>query len=351
MFLKKSRAISNTAAIAIIVILVVAVGAGVYFATSGGGGTTTVTTTSTGTGSTATVTTTSTSTSTSVSTETTGSTTSTSSTGPAVEPAFAKANTWVAESAANFQYLDPQVEYYTYDNGIMLNVYESLMWWNGTNTAAPIPWLASNMTEVNPSTYVFGLRQGIKFQDGTPFNATAVCFSFYRDLILDAAQPTGPGVSSGWIMEQLTNTSLFSFFGASPDYSPQWVNEVLGTNFCQIINNYKVQINLLYPTGAFPVLMANSWSQIVSPSFIIAHDYPAALMSSDPTTAYFDHQAGNGTTYLNAHPGLAGTGPYEITYVNPTTYEVKLTANQNYWGGPPGVQFGPIHPTIQTIDF
>ena len=267
------------------------------------------------------------------------------------EPQFVKDNTYVQESAANFQYLDPQVEYFAFDNGIMLNVYETLMWWNGTNAATPIPWLASNITQVNPSTYVFGLRQGIKFQDGTPFNATAVCFSFYRDLILDGAQPTGPGSSSGWIMEQLTNQSLFTFYGASPNYSPQWVNEVLGTNFCQVINNYKVQINLQHPTGAFPVLMANSWSEIMSPSFVIAHDYPAALKTSDPTTAYFDHQAGNGTTYLNTNPGLAGTGPYEISYVNPTTYEIKLTANSNYWGGPPGYQFGPIHPTIQTIDF
>ncbi len=262
-------------------------------------------------------------------------------------------NTYVIEEGANYQYLDPQVEYFAFDNGIMLNSYESLLWWNGTNAATPIPWLASNMTQVNPSTYTFGLRQGIKFQDGTPFNSTAVCFSFNRDLILDGGQPTGDGASSGWILQQLTNTKLFTFFGGSPDHSHAWVDQVLALNFCQTLGTYKVQINLLHPTGAFPIIIAGTgWGSIMSPSFVVAHDDPAAIQNGVVNmTAYYDHQAGNGTTYLNAHAGMAGTGPYEISYVNPTTYEVKLTANSNYWGGPPGYQFGTIKPSIQTIDF
>jgi len=262
-------------------------------------------------------------------------------------------NTYVLEEGANFQYLDPQIEYFAYDNGIMLNVYESLLWWNGTNAAAPIPWLATNMTQVNPNTYTFGLRQGIKFQDGTPFNATAVCFSFNRDLILDGAQPTGVGTSSGWILEQLTNTGLFSFYGAHPAHDHAWVDQVLATNFCHVLSTYKVQINLVHPTGAFPIIIAGvGWGSIMSPSFVISHDDPAAISNGVANyTAYYDHQAGNGTTYLTLHAGLAGTGPYEISLVNPTTYEVKLTANSNYWGGPPGYQFGKINPTIKTIDF
>jgi ABC-type transport system substrate-binding protein len=267
-----------------------------------------------------------------------------------------KSNTLVLEGAANYEYLDPQVSYFSYDYGIIENSYEALMWWNGTNGVTPIPWLASNITEVNAHTWVLGLRQGINFQDGTPFNANAVCFTFNRLLMLDAYQPTGSPSGSGWIIQQLANTSLFTALGGdgtSMNHSPTWVDQVLAENFCQVLSPYKVQFNLLNPSSAFPVLIAGTWSMIVSPSFVVSHDDPAAVSGGVINyTAYYDHSAGNGTTYLDNsyHGSLAGTGPYEITSVNPTTYEIKLAANSNYWGGPPGYQFGKIKPTIANID-
>ncbi|HXW94192.1 MAG TPA: ABC transporter substrate-binding protein [Nitrososphaerales archaeon] len=267
-----------------------------------------------------------------------------------------KDNTLVYEGAANYEYLDPQVSYFSYDYGILENSYEALMWWNGTNSAAPIPWLASNITQVNPHTWVVGLRQGIAFQDGTPFNSTAVCFTFNRLLVMDAYQPTGSPSGSGWIIQQLVNTALFTALGGNgttANHSPTWVDQVLAENFCQPLGTYKVQFNLVNPTSSFPVLIAGTWSMIISPSFVIAHDDPTAISNGVANyTAYYDHTAGNGTTYLdNSYQGSeAGTGPYHITSVNPTTYEIKLEANPNYWGGPPGYMYGTIHPSIQYVD-
>ena len=321
---KLRHAISSAATIAIVVIVIIIIVVGAYAALSLGKSTTTPTTTPT---------------------------TTTTPSGQA--PTFVKDNTYVLESPANFQYLDPQVSYYSYDYGVLQNVYETLLWWNGTNGINPIPWLATNFTEVNPSTYVLGLQQGVTFQDGTPFNATAVCFTFDRSLVMDAAQPTGPGVSSGWIIEQLVHHSYFTFYGASPSYNSTWVSDVLGMNFCQVLSNYKVQFNLVHPSASFPVLLAGEWAAIVSPSWVIAHDDPAAITSSGVNyAAYYEHTAGNGTTALNlpASGSKAGTGPYVITSVNPTTYEIILTANSNYWGGPTNYMFGKIKPTIQTID-
>lgn len=42
------------------------------------------------------------------------------------------------------------------------------------------PGLATSWKQTDPVTYVFTLRQGVKFQDGTPFNATAVKRYFER---------------------------------------------------------------------------------------------------------------------------------------------------------------------------
>jgi len=270
-----------------------------------------------------------------------------------------KENTLVLEGAANYQYLDPQVSYFSYDYGILENSYEALMWWNGTNGVTPIPWLAQNISypyQGNTHVAVLGLRQGITFQDGTPFNSTAVCFTFNRLLVMDAYQPTGSPSGSGWIIQQLGNHSLFTAEGGdgtSMKHSQAWVDQVLAEKFCQPIGTYKVQFNLQNPSSAFPVLIAGTWSMIVSPSFVIAHDDPAAISNGAANfTAYYDHTAGNGTTYLdNSYQGSeAGTGPYHITSVNPTTYEIKLAANTNYWGGPPGYMYGKIQPAIPNID-
>lgn len=259
-------------------------------------------------------------------------------------------NTYVAEGPANFQWLDPQVSYYSYDYGIIQNVYETLLWWNGTNGVTPIPWLASNFTQVTPNQYIIGLRQGIRFQDGTPFNATAVWFTFNRLLVMDGTGATGThGSQAAWIIQQLLNKSLSTTLsGAAQPYNQKWVKQVLAQNFVKILGPYKIQINVMNPTSAFPFLIAGEWAAIVSPSWVIQHDFPKAHGN---LTAYLVHQAGNGTTSLNLPQSgaKAGTGPYYIDSVNPTTYQVVLKANPNYWGGPPGYAFGRITPRIGTI--
>lgn len=272
-------------------------------------------------------------------------------------PEFVTSNTYVFETPATYQWLDPHVSYYQYDYIILQNVYETLLWYNGTSSTQVIPWLAESYQQVSPTEYIFRLRKGITFQDGTPFNATAVWFSLNRFLIMDGTTPTGVhGSQAAWILQQLLNTSLSSALCCEQPYNEAWVRAVLNQNFVQIIDTYTVKINLMTPSAAFPYLIAGQWASIVSPSWVIAHDFPAAIKGPHNIDymAYFIHQAGNGSTSLNLPEAgaLAGTGPYIIQSVNPTTYEVVLKANSNYWGGPDGFQFGKIgKPKIQTIRF
>jgi peptide/nickel transport system substrate-binding protein len=331
----RRRAISTSAAAAAIVILIIIAGVFAYLAFTRPPQVITVT---------------------SPTTITTAPTTTTTTPTLAV-PDFVKANTYVLESPANFQWLDPHVSYYSYDYVILQNVYETLLWYNGTSSTQVIPWLAENWTQVSPTRYIFHLRKGITFQDGTPFNATAVWFSLNRLLVMDGTAPTGVhGSQAAWILQQLLNTSLSSALGGTPSYDRGYVDAVLAQNFVEVIDTYTVAINLMTPSASFPYLIAGEWAAIVSPSWVLAHDFPQAIRGPHDIdyTAYFVHQAGNGTTSLNLpeNGAKAGTGPYYIASVNPTTYEIVLKANPNYWGGPPGFQFGPIgKPKIETIDF
>ncbi len=76
--------------------------------------------------------------------------------------------------------LDPAYE--TDGNSFMVcdNIYEALVFYKDESTALE-PGLAESW-DISPDgkTYTFNLRKGVKFHDGTPFNANAVVFSIGR---------------------------------------------------------------------------------------------------------------------------------------------------------------------------
>ena len=62
---------------------------------------------------------------------------------------------------------------------VLYNIFETLTKINSDGTVSP---LLAESWEVSPDlkTYTFKLRKGVKFQNGEPFNAAAVKFSFER---------------------------------------------------------------------------------------------------------------------------------------------------------------------------
>jgi ABC-type transport system substrate-binding protein len=277
-------------------------------------------------------------------------------------PDFVKSSSFVRETGWSFQYLDPTVMYFSFDSEISANVYEHLVRYNGNSSTEIIPWLAESYQKVSPTQYQFKLRQGITFQDGTPFNARAVWFSLNRVLMIDGTSGTGNhGSQAAWIMEQLLDTSLFAYFTPNQPYDAAWVQKVLALNFVEIVDPYTISISINHPTSQFEAIMASEWiGGYVSPSFVVSHDFPSACKTTDCAadsidyTAYFDHIAGHGEVamnYLNlpVNGAKAGTGPYYFDSVNPTTFEIVLKATPNYWGGPKNWKGPPISSSIKTV--
>ena len=278
-------------------------------------------------------------------------------------PSFVTSSTYILESGNQFQWMDPHVSYYQYDYEILNNQYEKLLWYNHESSTEIIPWLAQSYEQVAPTKYTFKLRQDINFQDGTPFNARAVWFSMNRLLIMDGTSGVGdPGTQAAWIVQQMLDTSLSTYFSGDQAHDPAWVQKVLAQNFVEIVDPYTINMNLKTPTTQFVYLIANEWADIVSPSFVVSHDFPSACKATDcpadsiDYTAYFDHIAGQGEVELNylnlpKDGSKAGTGPYYIESVNPTTYEIVMKAATNYWGGPKEWKGPPIKASITTLDF
>jgi ABC-type transport system substrate-binding protein len=272
------------------------------------------------------------------------------------------------------QYLDPSRSYFSYDYNIGQNVYETLVYFNGTSSSVTIPWLASNYTQsADGKTVKFTLRSGITFQDGEQLNSTAVYFSFNRILIDDSSTPNNHGTQGAWIIQQLANKSLSTFFGGSQSYSQSWAQQVLNENFIQITGPMTFTMNLQNPNAALNQILAdNLLSAIIAPDFVMSHDLP--LWKSAGYTLPFGAPSGNSTAMINqylmdlastcnagatpkgcakfylddsAQGSLAGTGPYSITSVNLQSNNIVLTANPSYWGGANPTK---ITPQIKTIN-
>ncbi|MDJ0348310.1 ABC transporter substrate-binding protein [Cryobacterium sp. PH29-G1] len=74
------------------------------------------------------------------------------------------------------------------DNQVLANVCESLLRWNSDLTIAP--GLAESFENPTPTTWVYTLRPGVKFHDGTPLTAADAVASMNRHL--------DPQVGSSW---------------------------------------------------------------------------------------------------------------------------------------------------------
>ncbi len=78
----------------------------------------------------------------------------------------------------DMQTTDPYSQNENLTNNINILIYEPLF--NRDKKLGLVPWLAESWTQVNPTTWRFKLRPGVKFHDGTPFTADDVVFSFER---------------------------------------------------------------------------------------------------------------------------------------------------------------------------
>ena len=95
-----------------------------------------------------------------------------------VTAADAKNFRWASQGDAAT--MDPHSQNETFNNGLNNLVYEYLAVRDRQTFSKYVPGLALSWTNTGPLTWIFKLRQGVKFHDGSPFTADDVVFSFNR---------------------------------------------------------------------------------------------------------------------------------------------------------------------------
>ncbi|MFD1205586.1 MULTISPECIES: ABC transporter substrate-binding protein [Sporosarcina] len=143
-----------------------------------------------------------------------------------------------------------------------------------SDTQEPEPSLATEWDNPDPLTWVFTLREDVKFHDGEPFTAEDVKYTF--DKILD------------------------------PDFKAPFISMYQPIESVEVIDEYKVQFNLNQPYA--PLL---SYLDIgIVPKHIAEND--EQKMASEPI----------------------GTGPYKMVKWDKNN-KIQFEANEDYWAGAP----------------
>lgn len=166
---------------------------------------------------------------------------------------------------------------------LMSYIYDTLLWKD--STGRELPWLATGYTRSGDGlTYTFQLRSDVRWQDGIPFTADDVVFTFdyYR----------------------------------SQNLSPQIFVRPIGVASVRAIGTSSVDIRLAAPTatfigsvaGALPIVPKHIWSSISD-----------AFHAQDPKV-------------------LVGTGPYRLLSYSRGTGAYLYAANDQYFLGRPFVR-------------
>jgi peptide/nickel transport system substrate-binding protein len=179
--------------------------------------------------------------------------------------------------------LDPDVFYGNEGLLITTSCYDGLLRYVNNSTDIEAALAESWETSSDGKTWTFHLREGVKFADGTPFDAEAARFSIERRRAVNA----GPA----YMVAPIVKTS-------APD--PQ-----------------TLVLELKTPINPFEHWLASPYGlKMVNPKIVKEHEEG-------------DDQA---QKYLADH--CAGTGPYDMVEAQPGE-RYELQANENYWDRSP----------------
>src|SRR6516162_51511 len=193
--------------------------------------------------------------------------------------AIAEAKTFRWANDGDPTTMDPHARSDLFVTSFDMNMYEALL--RRDRNLKLEPALATEWSNIDPTTWRFKLRQGVEFQDGTPFTADDVVFSFRR--------ATAPGSDlAGQLaivkeVKKVDDTTVdFITDGPAP-----------------ILPNYLVGI----------AIMSKAWCE--------AHNTTSAAMLKDEES-YATRNAN-------------GTGPFMLKDRQPAVRTV-LVKNPNWWG-------------------
>lgn len=214
--------------------------------------------------------------------------------------------------------LDPACAYDFFSIEVINQVFDTLLVYSPTNAsllpglATSVPTLANGGVSPDGMNYTYHLRQGVKFTDGSDFNATVMKWSIERAEGMGDpgfACPTSNPSCNPWYGGGNYEGSAGFLLYDSANLGP--VDYATGHNAnITVIDPYTIRFHLNKPTSFFNAIMAFSETAPVS---MKSYKYtnPPTVPPDDPSH-------------------IVGTGPYMISSYT-VDQQIVLKTNPNYY--------------------
>ncbi|MGH9280596.1 MAG: ABC transporter substrate-binding protein, partial [Acidimicrobiales bacterium] len=222
----------------------------------------------------------------------------------------AAGGTFVVSLLSDPRSLDPSTSNHIVALQVTYQIFETLVKLEPGGTAI-VPGLARSWSSSEAGrVWSFELEHGVRFHDGAPFDAAAVCANFERwyhfSGVLQAPFVSGvwQGVFGGFATRDLPTTPPESLYQS-----------------CAAPAGDQAVITLSRPSGAF-------LSALASPPFSIASPDALKRYEADKVSGAADAPRFEGT-FGTEHP--IGTGPFKLERWTPKD-RLVLLRNDDYWG-------------------
>jgi peptide/nickel transport system substrate-binding protein len=172
-------------------------------------------------------------------------------------------------------------------------------------SAEVVPELATEWSSNDDGTeWTFQLRDDVKFQDGTDFNAEAVCANFERMFDQNEAGRTAAEYW-GYVMGGFSDAPEDSLYQG-----------------CEATGDYEATVTIDHSTSGFPTMLSLS---------SLAMQSPTAMEEGDANGIAV---AGEGFTFPDYAQNPVGTGPFTFGEYDQANGTINLEKNDDYWGEP-----------------
>ena len=244
-------------------------------------------------------------------------------------------DTLVVAHKGEMESLDPVYSYDGVTHGLLINVYDTLLKFDGASltdllpsVSAAVPSKENGLISSDGLTYTFPIRKGIKFQGGEELTPEDVRYSLLRFLLSDVS-----GGPSSLLLEPILGVS-----STRNDKGEIVVNFKDAAKAVRVEGD-NVVVTLKRPFAPFLSIVAR-WSYIVSKDWAVSH---GAWDGTEETWKQFNNFAKDSSPFFSA---ANGSGPFRVARWDIAAKRLTLAANENYFAGAPKLKF--IH--MLTVD-
>lgn len=222
------------------------------------------------------------------------------------------------------QSLDPVYSYDGVTQGMMLNVYDTLLKFKGSSMtqlepslSTQVPSAENGLISKDGLTYTFPIRKGVRFHHGEELTPEDVRYSLLRFLLSDVA-----GGPSSLLLEPILGVS------STRDEKGKIAVSYKDAAQAVRVDGDNIVITLKRPFAPFLSILAR-WGYVVSKEWAVQ---AGAWDGTEETWQQFNNFSKESSPLFNA---MNGTGPFKLVRWNIAGRRLQLAANETYWAGAP----------------